>query len=188
VREMVAVQRDQKLSFGSPIHECLEMWHRDGDAVAVLDHVDRALVDRASDESMKADWHLARAMMSGYAHAYPTEDFDIVALEKTFEGRIVNPVTGAPSRSFTIAGKVDGIVRMRSTGEYHLLEHKTASQLDGDYLERLWTDLQVSLYCHYIAQCLGIRISGVIYNVLVKAKLVQGKGESELEFAARRAA
>jgi len=187
MRELVPVAKDQRLSFGSLIHECLEMWHLDGDLSAVLDHIDRGLANRASDESVKADWHLARAMMIGYTSTYPVEDFDVIALEKTFEGRIVNPVTGAASRSFTIAGKVDGIVRMRGTSEYYLIEHKTAAQLDGDYLEKLWTDLQISLYCHYIEQTLGIRIAGVIYNVLVKAKLVQGKGETESEFDVRRA-
>jgi len=186
VRELVAVARDPRLSFGSLIHECLEMWHRDADEAAVLDHIDRAFTNRAFNDSIKSDWHLAKSMMTGYAGTYPVEDFEVVALEQQFAGGIVNPATKASSRSFTIAGKVDGIVRMRSTGEYYLLEHKTAAQLDGDYLEKLWTDLQVILYCHYIEQCLGIRISGVIYSVLVKAKLVQGKGETESEFTARR--
>ncbi len=187
VKELAPVSRDQRLTFGSLIHECLEMWHRDGDIAAVQGHIDRALINRTSDDAMKSDWHLARAMMAGYAGTYHTERFQVVALEKTFEGSIINPSTGAPSRSFSIAGKVDGIIKMRSTGEYYLLEHKTAAQLDGSYLEKLWTDLQVSLYCHYIEQTLGIRIAGVIYNVLVKSKLVQGKGETESEFEARRA-
>jgi ABC-type multidrug transport system fused ATPase/permease subunit len=43
------------------------MWHRDGCKNAVLDHVDRALINRTSDESQKAEWQLARAMMNGYA-------------------------------------------------------------------------------------------------------------------------
>ncbi|MHB1000789.1 MAG: PD-(D/E)XK nuclease family protein [Armatimonadota bacterium] len=187
VKELVPVTRDQRLSFGSLVHECLEKWHRDRNIDAVLRHIDKAYANRSSDESMKADWHLAHAMMAGYADTYLSEDFDIIALEKPFEGSIVNPETGSISRSFIIAGKVDGIVRMRSTGEYYLLEHKTAAQLDGSYLEKLWTDFQVSLYSHYIAQTLGIRLAGVIYNVLVKAKLQQGKGETEVEFEARRA-
>ncbi|MHB1002022.1 MAG: PD-(D/E)XK nuclease family protein [Armatimonadota bacterium] len=186
VKELVPVTRDQRLSFGSLVHEFLEMWHRDGDINAVLSHIDKAFVNKASDESMKAEWHLARAMMTGYAETYPSEDFDVVALEKTFDGVIINPATGAVSRTFTIAGKVDGIVRMRGTGEYYLIEHKTAAQLDGSYLDKLWTDLQVALYSHYIAQTLGIRLAGVIYNVLLKAKLQQGKGETESEFIARR--
>jgi len=186
VKELVPLSRDQRLTFGSLVHECLEMWHGGSDLDCVLDYLDRSMPNRAQDESERSDWHLATAMMTGYAARYPSEDFEVVALEKTFEGIIINPTTGAPSRSFTIAGKVDGLVRMRATGEHYLLEHNTASQVDGDYLEKLWTDLQVTLYAHYIEQTLGIRIAGVIYNVLVKAKLQQGKGESEAEFEDRR--
>jgi len=186
LKELVPIGRDQTLSFGTLIHTCLEMWHGGSDLDCVLDYLDRSMPNRAQDESERFYWHLATAMMTGYAARYPSEDFEVVALEKTFEGVIINPATGAPSRSFTIAGKIDGLVRMRATGEHYLLEHKTASQVDGDYLEKLWTDLQVTLYSHYIEQTLGIRIAGVIYNVLVKAKLQQGKGETEAEFEDRR--
>ncbi|MCL4552921.1 MAG: PD-(D/E)XK nuclease family protein [Candidatus Marsarchaeota archaeon] len=187
VRELVPIGRDGNLSFGSLMHECLERWHKDHDLTLALDHIDKAFVNRSLDDSQRAAWHLAQAMMNGYAACYPSEDFEVVALEKTFEGSIVNPATGAASRSFTLAGKIDCIVRMRATGEYYLLEHKTASQIDSDYLEKLWTDFQITLYCHYIEQTLGIRVAGVIYNVLAKAKLQQGKGETEAEFDARRA-
>jgi hypothetical protein len=77
------------------------------------------------------------------------------------------------------------VVRVGS--DHFLLEHKTASQLDADYLERLWTDFQITLYAYYVEQALGIPITGVIYNILVKAKLQQGKGETEEEFQTRRA-
>jgi len=186
LRELVPIGRDQALSFGTLIHTCLEMWYGGSGLEAVLDFLDRSLPNRSQDESQKSDWHLATAMMKGYAARYPAEDFDIVALEKTFEGKIINPATGTCSRSLSIAGKVDGIVRMRATREYYILEHKTASQVDADYLERLWTDVQITLYSHYIEQTLGIKIAGVIYNVLVKAKLQQGKGETECKFEARR--
>jgi hypothetical protein len=185
LRELVPAQREQALSFGTLIHTCLEMWHGGSSLDAVLDLIGRALQNRSQDESQKSDWHLARAMMAGYTSRYGVEDFEVIALEKTFEGRIVNPATGASSRSLVIAGKVDGIVRLGR--DYYILEHKTASQVDGDYLERLWTDLQITLYAHYVEQALGIKIAGVIYNVPVKAKLQQGKGETEAEFEARRA-
>jgi hypothetical protein len=84
-----------------------------------------------------------------------------------------------------LAGKVDGIVRIG--GEHFILEHKTAAQVDGDYLEKLWTDFQITIYAHYIEQTMAIPITGILYNVLVKAKLQQGKGEAEEEFGARRA-
>ena len=58
---------------------------------------------------------------------------------------------------------MDGIVRQ--DGQYFLLEHKTASQIDASYLERLWTDFQIILYAWYLEQTLGITVSGIIYNV-----------------------
>jgi hypothetical protein len=93
VKELVPLSRDHKLSFGTLIHECLEIWHRDGRLRDVLDHIDGAMPDRGFDQSQKADWHLATAMMKGYAARYVSEEFDVVALEKTFESRITNPAT-----------------------------------------------------------------------------------------------
>jgi hypothetical protein len=185
LQHLVPLERDRHLHFGSLVHECLELWHGQRDLARVLDLIDRRCAARAQDEDQKRDWHLATAMMRAYAERYAQDDFEVVALEHVFEGPIVNPATGAASRSFRLAGKVDGIVRI--DGEYFILEHKTASQIDSDYLERLWTDFQITLYAHYVEQTLGIPITGILYNVLVKARLQQSRGETEEEFEARRA-
>ena len=185
IQELVPLERDHNLAFGTVIHKCLEIWHGGRDLGLVLDFIDRTYPNRAQEEDQKREWHLAAAMMKGYAACYASEEFDVVSLEKTFEGGIVNPATGASSRSFVLAGKVDGVVRIGD--EHFLLEHKTASQVDADYLERLWTDFQIVLYSRYVEQTLGIRIAGVLYNILVKARLQQGRGETEAEFEARRA-
>ncbi|MHB0913869.1 MAG: PD-(D/E)XK nuclease family protein [Armatimonadota bacterium] len=169
VRGLVPICRDPHLTFGAAMHQALGVWHGGGGLLAALE---------------KLDGPLARAMMEGYAARYPDEDFEVVALERTFEGPIVNPATGAPSRSFVLAGRVDGIVRRGD--RYYILEHKTASSLDN-YLERLPSDFQALLYALYAERVMGLSISGVIYNVLVKARLQQGRGESEREFTARRA-
>jgi hypothetical protein len=122
LQHLVPLERDRNLHFGSLIHECLELWHRQRDLARVLDLIDRRCAARAQDEDQKRDWHLATAMMRAYAERYAQEDFEVVALEHIFEGPIVNPATGAASRSFRLAGKVDGIIR---TGEeYFILEHK----------------------------------------------------------------
>ena len=184
IHELVPLERDRNLAFGTVIHKCLEIWHGGRELAPVLDFIDRTYVERAQNEDAKRNWHMASAMMMGYAACYPVEEFEIVVLEKTFEGGIVNPATGAPSRSFVLAGRVDGVVRI---GDQHfLLEHKTASQVDADYLERLWTDFQIILYSAYVEQILGVHISGVLYNILVKARLQQGRGETEAEFETRR--
>jgi hypothetical protein len=185
LQHLVPLERDRNLHFGSLIHQCLELWHRDRQLAAVLDLIDRLCPNRAQDEDQRRDWHNATAMMKGYAARYPAEEFEVIALEKTFEGPIANPATGAASRSFMLAGKTDGVVRIG--GEHFILEHKTAGQIDSDYLERLWTDFQITIYASYIEQTMGIPIAGILYNVLVKARLQQGKGETEEEFQVRRA-
>jgi hypothetical protein len=185
LEQLVPLQRDRNLHFGSLIHECLQSWHEHRDLAEVLALIDRLCPNRLQDENQHRDWHLATAMMNAYAARYAAEEFEIVALEKTFEGPIVNPATGAASRSFVLAGKVDGIVRIGR--DYFVLEHKTAAQIDGDYLEKLWTDFQITIYANYVELAMGIPITGILYNVLVKAKLQQGKGETEGEYQARRA-
>jgi hypothetical protein len=185
VLELVPLEKDRNLSFGSLMHACLEIWHGERDLSAALEHIDRGFVNRAQDPEQRRVWHLATAMMRAYAARYASEAFEVVALEKPFEGEILNPETGAASRSFVLAGKVDGVVRIGS--ENFLLEHKTAAAIDASYLERLWTDFQITVYAYYLEQTLGIRISGVLYNILVKARLQQSAGETEEEFEARRA-
>jgi hypothetical protein len=185
LEQLVPVTRDRNLHFGSIIHECLQTWHERRDLDDVVALINRLCPNRQQDENQRRDWHLAIAMMRAYAERYAAEEFEIVALEKAFEGPIVNPATGAASRSFVLAGKVDGIVRIG--GEYFVLEHKTAAQIDGDYLEKLWTDFQITIYSYYIEQTMGIPITGILYNVLVKAKLQQGRGETEDEYQTRRA-
>lgn len=181
-------EKADALSFGGIIHSAIELWYRsvaDGNRLGrVLVFIDEQFPLRAGDDSQKASWHLARAMFTGYAARYDSEDFEIVEVEKLFNSEIRNPDTGRPSQTFVMAGKVDGIVR-RPDGMY-LLEHKTASSIDASYLDKLWTDTQIALYSFHLRQ-LGYPIVGVIYNVLLKSRLKQKAGESEAEFESRRA-
>jgi hypothetical protein len=181
-------ERAEALSFGSVIHTAIELWYRSQDTESrlpdVLAYIDDAFENRVVDSNLMVQWHLATAMIRGYEERYATEDFEIVEIEKEFVGEIRNPDTGRQSQTFRIAGKVDGIVRCHD-GLY-LLEHKTASTVDASYLDKLWTDTQIALYCHYLRE-LGYPIVGVIYNVLLKSRLKQGKGETQEEYEVRHA-
>jgi RecB family exonuclease len=181
-------ERPDALSFGSVIHTAIELWYRSSDAESrlrdILAYIDDAFENRVVDSNQLVQWHLATAMIRGYAERYATEEFEIVEVEKEFVGEIRNPDTGRQSQTFRIAGKVDGIVRCHD-GLY-LLEHKTASTVDASYLDKLWTDTQIALYCFYLRE-LGYPIVGVIYNVLLKSRLKQGKGETQEEYEVRHA-
>ncbi|MDZ4848406.1 MAG: PD-(D/E)XK nuclease family protein [Pirellulaceae bacterium] len=181
-------EKADALSFGSVIHNAIELWYRTDDDCdrlqSVLDFIDQQFSGRIGDESKMAAWHLARAMFTGYADRYAIEEFGIVEVEKSFVGEIRNPVTGRLSQTFVIAGKADAIVQCHD-GMY-LLEHKTASGIDANYLDKLWTDTQIALYSHYLRE-LGYPIVGVIYNVLLKSRLKQSLGETQEEYEARYA-
>ncbi len=181
-------ERAEALSFGSVIHTAIELWYRSSNTESrlrdVLAYIDDAFANRLVDSNLMVQWHLATAMIRGYAERYGTEDFEVVEVEKEFVGEIRNPDTGRQSQTFRIAGKVDGIVRCHD-GLY-LLEHKTASTVDASYLDKLWTDTQIALYCFYLRE-LGYPIVGVIYNVLLKSRLKQSKGETQEEYEVRHA-
>ena len=183
LEELVPRERSVHLRFGTLIHRCLEAWHLRGDLLEVQELIDRACQSQPQTPEVKAAWHLATAMMLGYALRYPQEDFTVVGLEQTFAGPLVNPQTGKASRLLMLAGKVDGLVEVE--GELFLLEHKTASTLDGEYLEKLWMDFQILLYAAALERYRGLRVAGVLYNILVKAKLRQGQGETAEEFQQR---
>jgi len=186
VKRVVPVKRDKHLRFGSLAHGVvLQPWHLGHSLDEIVEMIDRALPERARDPEQKRAWHHLRAIARAYAARYPKEDFEVVALEKAFTGPLINPVTGQPSRSLTLTGRVDGIIRRGS--QYLLLEHKTTAAIDANYLERLWTDMQLLIYALYAERSLGIRIDGVLYNVIVKARLEQRAGETEAAFDARRA-
>jgi PD-(D/E)XK nuclease superfamily len=181
-------EKAEALSFGGIIHGAIELWYRSDPATnrleKLLEYVDQQFPTRFGDSSRTATWHLARAMVTGYARRYPSENFRVVEVEKSFTSEIRNPDTGRLSQTFVMAGKADAIVE-RPEGMY-LLEHKTASSIDANYLDKLWTDTQIALYSYYLRQ-LGYPIVGVIYNVLLKSRLQQKQGESLAEFEVRRA-
>ena len=185
VHQLVPLEENAVLHFGSVIHRALEVWHRDRHLDRALAVIDAAYVNRAADASERADWSNARAMMRGYAARYPTEEFEVICLEKVFEGPIVNPATGAHSRKLAFAGRIDGIVRLER--KYFVLETKTTARIDEAYLEGLWISHQPVYYSIFAREVLGIPVVGILWNVLEKARLQQGRGETDEEFARRRA-
>jgi hypothetical protein len=53
VKELVPIEREGSLAFGSLIHECLELWHSRRSLEMVLIHIDQACKGRVSDERVK---------------------------------------------------------------------------------------------------------------------------------------
>lgn len=181
--------RDPKLALGTLVHQCLESWYYPSDASPdhrrekIAQIIDESTPERDTDPQERKNWHLAHAMMNAYYAQYPREDFQVLSVETEFESPIINPDSDRVSRTFIMAGKIDGLVR-RDDG-YWIIEHKTTANLNSDYLESIWCDFQIRLYAHFIEQSQGIHVAGIIYNILTKPQIRQGRGETEEEFDIR---
>ena len=93
------------LAFGTKIHRGLEIWLPSHDLDAAI-YAMRAEGAEYSYEDAKAE-----AMIRGYSARWSTESLEVVNVESQFAAPLVNPDTGAASRTFQLAGKLDGIVR-----------------------------------------------------------------------------
>ena len=201
MRLVPQTEKEKTLSFGSLIHECLEEWHKPGSAgeaqttnersITVFALINVTYPDRSTDEKAKELWHYAIAMMRAYIARYPcgSENFQTIHTEHGAVGPILNPKTDAAARAVVYALKADGIVQMFFDGSYWLFEYKTKSgSVENAYLDKLWNDFQIVSYSYYLERQENIKISGVVYNVLVKPRLKQKIEETEEAFQIRYAA
>lgn len=113
-------------------------------------------------------------------------DVEFVAVEQTFEIPLVNPDTGAPSRTFALAGKIDGIVQLPD-GRLAVLEYKTAGEdisPEAEYWLRLRCDGQISLYV-LAARALGFDVATVLYDVTRKPTIRLRQKETPEQYGER---
>lgn len=163
------------LRFGTLNHGWLEAWWDAAHAGA--DRLDAALaflanpVDRdgRSLEPDPYDRARAEAMAIGYDARWSCEQLRVVGVEVEFRASLVNPQTGAPSRTWQLGGKIDAIVELPD-GRVFIVEHKTSSEdvsPGSEYWKRLRMDGQVSVYFEG-GRSLGLKVEGCLYDVLKK--------------------
>lgn len=158
--------------FGNLGHCGMEYFYR-GMMAGDSDPTDRALSEmrkywQESKNPCEYVWASASTLITGYCVLYADEQIEVLAVESKFRTPLINPDTGARSRSFDLGGMIDVVVRCLKTGEILLMEHKTTS-LDispgSDYWQRLRVDDQVSAYFDG-ARSLGFDVVGCLYDVL----------------------
>lgn len=172
------VQQPDALSFGSLFHEGLEAWWMPADHTEQVEPVITARLNaallairgRGRDELEQVK---AEELLRGYDARWHriASSYEVVGVEESFEAALINPESGRPSRTWLLAGKVDGLLR-DADGRLLLLEHKTTSErIDdraSDYWLKLAMDAQITQY--YIgAESLGHGpVDGCIYDVIRK--------------------
>lgn len=164
------VQDAEALRFGTLAHLALEAWWKAKQAGKPQEEwlleAHRVLAERNVDP---IDLTKLQVLIAGYHYRWKDENLEVLAVEATFEGPLVNPKTGRSSTTWKLAGKLDVLVRDPELGVL-VVEHKTSSEdvsPASDYWRRLRMDGQVSVYFEG-ARFLGHEVTACRYDVIGK--------------------
>lgn len=126
-------------------------------------------------------------MLTAYRqHWGDDNDWQTIVTEQEVCGSLYHPTTRRKVPGVRVKAIIDLIVR-DADGNHWIVEHKSKSSIDANYIASLWMSRQAQIYAIWAEQELGIHISGVIYNLAVRPGIKRKVGETDEEFAARRA-
>jgi hypothetical protein len=94
-------EKAKPLRIGTSIHRALEVWSKEESLTHAL----------ASIETEGREFEAAkeRAMITGYHARWAGAGVKFLWVEKEWQMPLINPETGAPSRSFVLGGRTDGL-------------------------------------------------------------------------------
>lgn len=157
------VRTSEALRVGSLVHLGLEAWWRTGltDAIA-------AVQGKALDAFEQGK---VEEMLIAYDRRWSSERdaYEVLGIEVEGRAPLLNPATWKASRTWTLAGKVDLILRRRSDGRVLVCEHKTTTESIEDptshYWSRLSMDHQISAYT-VLAEAMDYEVNEILYDVI----------------------
>ena len=158
------------LRLGTLIHLGLEAWWlaKDERLAAAL-----AAVAAHAEGFDSYDLVDAEELLRGYDARWGDEPYETIAVEQEFRTPLINPETGAASKTFERAGKIDVIAFKEDFGTKVIIEHKTSGEdisPGSAYWARVRMDGQISGYFRG-AEALGHEVSECIYDVIGKVSL-----------------
>lgn len=188
------------MEFGNCIHEILDMVYsasKEYDPQDFSEQIDvavknacnefeaekyeRLTVDGNDWDTLSENVGIAEVLLPQYFR-YWKDDWAAVQwidLEEVFD--VPLEIDGKVVR---IRGKFDGIQRIK--GKLWLFETKTKGRIDEDtIMDKLSIDLQVNLYFWAMWKKYGEFPAGVVYNIIRRPQLRQGKNEKLTEFISR---
>lgn len=159
----------EALEVGTRWHRSLEAWWR---------AVQKGWRDEALDAALSAleptddryEQIRAETVLAGYHARWIDVPLEVLGVEVSFEGPLLDPITGDEHPTFRLGGTLDAIVRTIE-GRVLVVEHKTSSQdfSPGSYYwEKLTLNSQVSQYVA-AGPALSLPIQGCLYDVIGKA-------------------
>lgn len=156
--------------FGTLVHAGLEAFWRSRKEGRSPDECLAAALAAVQTEIDAFERVKAEVLLTAYAARWADDQYEVIAVEAQFTTDLRNPSTGAASRTWQLAGKLDVILRELATGRVVFMEHKTSAEdiTPGSvYWRRLRMDTQVSVYFEGAAS-LGHDAAACIYDVIGK--------------------
>ena len=172
---LVKDREDPPLRIGKSYHLGQEVYSDAQDSGQAIDAAAGAyeiLPSWADATDWSVECETVRMLLAGYFWYYADDldsGYNQVASEYVWRMPLVNPATGKKSRTWKLAGRMDGIIELPS-GEKALREHKTTVEdidPNSKYWRRLQADLQIGLYV-LAARYLGWDVGKVLYDVARK--------------------
>lgn len=175
---------------GKAFHAALEYYYRD--AIPFAETVDKYL---ASEEANMAEivelWpdevdafneqvDLIRDIIYHYSlwqaqdtRKYSDRNLEFISLEQAFDIPLPLP-DGTDHPTLRMAGRFDGIVKHRETGQYWIWETKTTRSI-AELTRSLSNDEQCGVYMYAASKMMDVPIAGVLYNIVRKKAPVYAK-------------
>lgn len=167
------------LRMGTAFHDALESLGNGLGIAAAVEAIHRRY-ERLPDRFEALDWEYEREtvlrLTCGYDWRWSGANLTHIATEQSFEMPLLNPETGKATPIFSLAGKIDGIVRL-DDGRLAVIEHKLLGDdisQESDLWRRMRIDHQVSLYV-LAARRLGYEVDTVLYDVARKPTIAPTK-------------
>lgn len=127
-----------------------------------------------------------RAMYNAYCERWGVDDqWNVLYVEHEVTGPLLTP-NGRKAPGAKLKMIADLVIEDEN-GDVWIVEHKSKSSIDANYLSSLWMSRQPQLYALYLSRELNRPIAGVIYNLAVRPSLKRSVPETEEEFETRRA-
>lgn len=178
----------EALRFGTFFHCGLEAWWAVSlngkpaeDRLEAAITAMRARAEARAEDSDPFELVKAEELMLGYTARWGGESYKTIAVEKEFDVPLINPETGAASKTYRVQGKID-VVAEKPNGKLTSVEHKTTSSditAGADYWRKVSAmDPQVTTY-HSAARAAGFELDDCTYDVIRKVGLRPGKATPE---------
>ena len=163
IEELIPKEKSTALQVGDIVHRLLHL-HALGElraeTIVNLDELVGRLNTENTDELNVEVAYEAARLVSGYLTKYQNDPLSFMSPELPMELELPN---------FILVARIDSLARPKS-GLLWRVEHKTAAKADSAYLGGLKAGLQGSIYDFIVEELLKEKLSGTIYNLLIKTQ------------------